>query len=149
MTPKRSGISGAALAELVAIAPLLLLLLLGLVEGGRASDLAIVVASAARAGVQYGAQNATTAADTTGMQTAATNDANTTGVTAVATTYCQCQDLTASTCGQSGACSTSHQSRYVKVVVTGTETSLFNYAPLPAGLRNVSVVRSAIMRVTH
>ena len=84
MTPRHGGTSGAAMAELVVLAPLLLLLLLGLVEAGRAGDLAITVASAARAGVQYGSQNHTTAADTTGIQSAATNDANNANVTAVA-----------------------------------------------------------------
>jgi Flp pilus assembly protein TadG len=135
------------MAELVMIAPLLLLVLLGLVEAGRASNLALTVASAARAGVQYGAQNHTTAADTNGMQTAATGDANLTGVSAVASTYCLCEDMTASTCGLAGACSTNHQNTYVKVVVTGTETSLLNYAALPAGLRTVTITTSASMRV--
>ena len=149
MTPRRDGTSGAAMAELVVLAPLLLLLLLGLVEAGRAGDLAITVASAARAGVQYGSQNHTTAADTTGIQAAATDDANNANVTAVASSFCQCEDLTLSTCGQAGACATNHQNFYVKVVVTGTEASLFNYAPLPAALRNVTIVNTAIMRVTH
>jgi Flp pilus assembly protein TadG len=146
---KRSMVSGAAMAELVILAPLLLLVLLGAVEAGRAGNLALTVAGAARAGVAYGAQNHTTAADLTGMQTAATNDANTTGVSAVASSFCQCEDLTASTCGLVGACSTNHQNFYVKVVVTGTETSLLNYAPLPAGLRAVTIQTAATMRVTQ
>jgi Flp pilus assembly protein TadG len=149
MTPQRRWTSGAAMAELTIIAPLLLLVLLGLIEAGRAGTLALTVASAARAGVQYGAQNSVTAADTSGMITAATNDANMSGVTAVATSYCQCEDLSASTCGQAGACSSNHQNVYVKVTVTGTETSILNYAALPAGLRNVTIQTSAIMRVTH
>ena len=149
MSAQRSRTSGAAMAELVVLAPLLLLVLLGLVEAGRAGDLALKVASAARAGIQYGAQNHVTAADTTGMQTAATNDADTAGVSAVATSYCQCEDLSASTCGLAGACSTNHQNLYVKVVVTGTETSLLNYAALPAGLRSVTIQTAAVMRVVH
>ncbi len=63
---KRSMVSGAAMAELVILAPLLLLVLLGAVEAGRAGNLALTVAGAARAGVAYGAQNHTTAADLTG-----------------------------------------------------------------------------------
>jgi Flp pilus assembly protein TadG len=149
MTTQRNGTSGAAMAELVILAPLLLLLLLGLVEAGRAGNLALTVAGAARAGVQYGAQNHTTAADTAGMQTAATNDANLTGVTAVASSFCLCEDMTASTCGATGVCSTNHQNLYVKLVVNGTETSLLNYAALPAGLRTVSVQTSATMRVAQ
>jgi len=149
MMTEQRGTSGAAMAELVIIAPLLLLVLLGMVEAARAGNLALTVVGAARAGVQYGAQNHTTAADNAGMQTAATNDANSASVTAVASSYCQCEDLTASTCGQSGACSTNHQNLYVKVIVTGTETSLLNYAPLPAGLRSVTIQTSTVMRVTH
>jgi Flp pilus assembly protein TadG len=149
MIAPRHGERGAAMAELAIIAPLLMLLLLGMVEAGRSSELALAVAGAARAGVQYGSRNTTTAADTAGMQTAATNDANVAGVTAVASSYCQCEDLTASTCGQSGACSSNHQNTYVKVIVTGTEASVINYAPLPAALRNFTVTTTAVMRVPH
>jgi hypothetical protein len=83
------------------------------------------------------------------METAATNDANLSGVTAVASSYCQCEDLSASTCGQSGVCSTNHQNLYIKVIVTGTEASLLNYAALPAGLRSVTITSAAIVRVTQ
>lgn len=137
------------MAELVIISPLLLLLLLGLMQAGAAGNFAIAVGNAARAGVQYGAQNHTTAADIAGMQTAATDDAGVAGVTAVASYFCQCADLTASTCGQSGACSTNHQNLYVQVVVTGTMPSLVDYAALPAGLRTVSITRTSTMRVTQ
>ncbi len=58
---------GAALSELVILAPLILLLLIGVVEAGAAGNFAIKIGNAARAGVQYGAQNHVTAADTNGM----------------------------------------------------------------------------------
>lgn len=137
------------MVELVVMAPLLLLLLLGLIQAGGAGDFAIKIGNAARAGVQYGAQNHVTAADAAGMQTAATNDANTAGVSAVGSYFCQCEDLTASTCGQANACSANHQNLYVKVIVTGTMASLFDYSLLPAGLRTVTITRSATMRVTQ
>jgi Flp pilus assembly protein TadG len=149
MTARCRADKGAAMAELVIIAPLLLLILLGFVEAARAGNLALTVASAARAGAQYGAQNHVTAADNTGMQTAATSDANLAGVSAVASSFCQCEDLSASTCGQSGACPTNHQNLYIKVIVTGTEASLLNYAALPAGLRSVTIASTAIVRVTQ
>lgn len=141
--------SGSALAELVIIAPMLLLLLVGLIEGGRAADFAIRIGNAARAGVQYGAQNHVTAADASGMQTAATNDANVPGVTAAASYFCQCEDGSASTCGQASACSANHQSLYVKVTATGTMPSPLNYSFLPASLRVITIARSAVMRVTE
>ncbi len=84
------------------------------------------------------------------MQTAATNDANTTGgERSRPRAFANARASTASTCGLVGACSTNHQNFYVKVVVTGTETSLLNYAPLPAGLRAVTIQTAATMRVTQ
>jgi hypothetical protein len=142
-------LAGTAMAELVVLAPLLLLLLLGLIQAGAAGDFAIKIGNAARAGVQYGSQNHVTANDAAGMQAAATNDANTTGISAVATYFCQCEDLSASTCGLATACSANHQNLYVQVVVTGTMASLINYSALPAGLRTITIARTAIMRVTQ
>jgi Flp pilus assembly protein TadG len=138
---------GAALVEMAIVTPLLLLVLIGLVEAGRAGDFAIKVSSAARAGVQYGDQNLVTALDSTGMQTAATNDANTAGITAVGSHFCKCADGTSSPSCLPSACSATYQIVYVEVVTTGTMSSLFNYAPLPASLRNISITGTAIMRV--
>ena len=85
--------------ELALSLPLLLMMFLTVVETGRAFYIAISVANAARAGVQYGSQNLTTAADTAGMQSAATADApGLSGMTATARYYCICSDGTASTC---------------------------------------------------
>jgi Flp pilus assembly protein TadG len=145
----RRSSSGAAIVELIAMAPLLLLLLLGLVQAGAAGDYAIEVGNAARAGVQYGAQNHTTAADTAGMVNAATDDANAAGVSATASYFCQCENLAASTCGQASPCVGSHQNLYVEVVVTGVMPSFLNYAALPAALRSVTVVQTATERVTQ
>ena len=60
---------GQASVELALSLPLLLMMFLVVVETGRAFYIAISVANAARAGVQYGAQNLSTAADNAGMQT--------------------------------------------------------------------------------
>ncbi|MFN2459635.1 MAG: TadE/TadG family type IV pilus assembly protein, partial [Candidatus Velthaea sp.] len=84
---------GHALAETVVILPMLVLLVVGLIEVGRFGDYTVKVANAARAGVQYGAQNDIAAADTAGMQTAALNDAqNVGGLSATAFSFCQCAD---------------------------------------------------------
>jgi Flp pilus assembly protein TadG len=139
--------AGAALVEMVIVTPVFLLLLFGLIQAGRAVDFALKVGSAAHAGVQYGAQNHATAADLTGMQTAATNDAATSGVSATASNYCQCADGTASVCGQAGACSANHQNLYVEVIVTGSMPSPLNSSFLPTSLKTITVTRSAIMRV--
>lgn len=96
---KTSRERGQALIETAVTLPILLLLLGGAVEIGRAACASIEVSNAALAGVQYGAQNSTTAADTTGIQTAAANDAQ--NITLDPTTVshsCTCSDGTASTC---------------------------------------------------
>jgi Flp pilus assembly protein TadG len=147
---RRSGSRrGSALAEMAVVTPLLLLVLIGLVDAGQAGELAIVVANAARAGAQYGVVTAT---NVSGMQTAATNDANTSHVTAVATTYCQCANANGTPGAVSASCtasncSSTHQIVYVQVVTTGTMPSLFNYAPLPASLRSISLTAKVVMRV--
>jgi Flp pilus assembly protein TadG len=98
---------GGALIELALTTPLLLLLLLGAVEFGLADYVAIEVTNAARAGVQYGTQNATTAADTTGIQRASTNEASniTLGATTVVPSYV-CSDQSTPT-GTPPTCSSS------------------------------------------
>jgi Flp pilus assembly protein TadG len=66
--------SGASVVEIALLSPLLILILFGMLDLARWVYLAIEVSDAARAGAQYGAQNFVTAADSTGIATAATND---------------------------------------------------------------------------
>lgn len=66
--------AGTSLLEMALLLPILLILLLGIIEIGRYAELSIQVASAARAGAQYGAQNLATAASSGAIQTAAVND---------------------------------------------------------------------------
>jgi hypothetical protein len=60
--------------EFALVVPLLVLLLIGAVEIGRAAYYAIAVVNAARSAVQYGARNPSTAGDTAGIKQAALND---------------------------------------------------------------------------
>jgi len=71
---RRATQSGQALLEVALVTPMLLLLAVGIIEIGRYAYYSILVADAARAGAQYGAQNLATAADTAGIRTAAEND---------------------------------------------------------------------------
>ncbi len=145
----RSADKGSALAEMAIIAPLLVLLLIGLMEVGRFGNYTILVGNAARAGVQYGAQNLITAADIAGMQTSALNDGqNVTGLTAAASNRCECADGTASQCLPTD-CPNSHRIVFVQVITTGTMPSLTNYAGLPDSLRTITVTGKAIMRVAQ
>ena len=91
----RGNDGGQALVELAMTMPLLLLLLLGAVELARAAYATIEVTNAAEAAVRYGAQNRTTANDTTGMQLAAQSDAaNITLTSTTPSTTCGCADGT-------------------------------------------------------
>ena len=89
---------GASLVELAVALPVLGLLLLGVVDFGRAYYLGVEVQNAAEAGALYGTQNLT---DITGMQNAATGDMpdvtaskDVSAYTATATNGCECSDGT-------------------------------------------------------
>ena len=139
---------GAALAEMAIILPLLALVLSGVIEAGRFGYYSILAGNAARAGVQYGAQNLYTAADDAGMQSSALADGqNVPGLTATSSHSCQCADGSASTC-QPTDCASSHRIVFVQVTTTGTFGSLLNYPGLPDSLRAITVTNSAVMRVS-
>ena len=90
---------GGSLVERALTLPILVLVMLGAAEFARVAYASIEVSNAAMAGVQYGGQDATTAADTTGIQTAATDDApNITLGTTTVSHSCICSNGSASTC---------------------------------------------------
>ncbi len=149
MTITKNTSAGSAIVEMIVVAPLLLILLIGLIEVGRIGDYAIRVGNAARAGVQFGAQNEATAGDTQGMQNAANADAQYAGITSVAgPTFCQCADGTPSAC-QQGDCATSHRLQWVTVTASGTYTTSLNSSFLPAPLRSIKISQTATMRVAQ
>jgi Flp pilus assembly protein TadG len=142
--------SGTSLVEFALVAPVLILLLVGMIEIGRFAYYAILAANAARAGVAYGAQSVQTADDTTGIKNAVIADgqnlSNWSATNAITvTTLCSVNGGTpTSPCvtGSSGpAAGTVY---YVSVQVTGTFKSLLNYPGLPSSL---PVSGNAIMRV--
>lgn len=142
----RRSVRGQASVELALSLPLLLIMFLVVVETGRAFYIAISVANAARAGVQYGSQNLTTAADSAGMQTAAANDApNIVGLTAIATHFCVCSDGTASTCAATD-CASSHRLLYTQVNTSAPYSPLINFMGI---LPTMSVPGQAVMRVAQ
>jgi len=96
---RNEGERGQALVETAISLPILLALLVGAAEFATVAYTSIEVSNAAMAGVQYGTQNSATAGDTTGIQTAATNDAqNITLGTTTVTHSCICSNGSASTC---------------------------------------------------
>ena len=140
---------GTSVLELALLTPLLLLLLVGIIEVGRYAELSIMVANAARAGVQYGSQNQTTAADATGMQNAAVNDAQgaITSSQVVAVELCGCSASSLGGCPGSSTCATPlYPITYVQVTAQGTYNSLFHFPGVPA---SINVNCAAQMRVVN
>jgi Flp pilus assembly protein TadG len=137
------------MVEFALVAPVLLFLLVGLVDVGRYTYDGILAASAARAGVQYGTQNVSTAADVAGIKNAALQDAlnmpNLSIANGIVVQHlCSVSGAAPVACvaGSSGTGTV----YYVKVQVTGTFSSLVNYVGIPS---TVPVSGSAIMRVAN
>ncbi len=65
---------GQAMLELALVLPILLVLVIGIIEFGRAAYFSIEVADAARAGAQYGSQSLADAASTPNITQAALNN---------------------------------------------------------------------------
>jgi Flp pilus assembly protein TadG len=138
--------AGQSLVELAMTLALLAGLLTGAIEVGRLAYMYITLVSAARAGVQYGAQSETTAIDNNGMKTAAQNDAtNISGMTATASHFCKCSDGSSSTCA-AGDCSTSTMVLYVQVVTTSSFNTIVRYPVIPSSM---SLSATAVLRVSQ
>jgi Flp pilus assembly protein TadG len=138
--------SGTSMVEFAVLAPVFVFMLVGIIEVGRYIFFAILAANAARAGVQYGAQNLTTVHDTAGIQNAALADAqNLSNLTASPAPYCSTGNGALLPCSI-GVTPSSSVEYYVKVKVSGTFRSLLNYPGIP---NNVPVSGTAIMRVVN
>jgi hypothetical protein len=136
--------SGASLVEFAIVAPVLIFFLIGMIEVARYTQIAIVASNAARAGVAYGAQNTTTAADTSGMQSAALANASAfPSMSANPTMFCYSGSGTPSPspCPSSPPAGSYY---YVQVTTTGTFNSWFNYPGIP---NNVPISATAVMKV--
>jgi Flp pilus assembly protein TadG len=95
---------GQGAVELALGLPFLVVLLFVVCEFARVFYVAMGVASAARAGVQYGAQSYVTAVDNSGMTLAANNDGkNIPGLTVAPTHFCMCDGAQCSP-AQTSAC---------------------------------------------
>ena len=138
---------GQSLVELALVLPVLLLLLVGTIEIGRFFYYSILVSNAARAGAQYGAQSLATAADTSGIQTAAQNDANVAGMTVTAVQQCGCTGASLNgACPATGCARPNSPLVYVQVTATGTFNSLLSYPGLPP---SITVTSTEQMRVAQ
>ncbi len=125
--------AGSSVIELALLTPVLLLMLVGVVDMGRAYYAAIEISSAAAAGALYGSQKPT---DVIGMQSAALLDAaDLAGMVPVATFGCECSDGSSATpaCAVSPRCAV-NAVRYVEVTTTMIYVPLFPYPGVPASL---------------
>jgi Flp pilus assembly protein TadG len=147
-TSRRAAQAGQALLEVALVTPLLLLLAVGIIEIGRYAYYSILVADAARAGAQYGAQSLATAADTAGIRTAAENDGQNLAALRVTVQHeCGCTGSSiGGGCPATACVSPNHALVYVKVTVTGKFNSLFKYPGIP---QSIDCDSTELMRVAQ
>lgn len=101
-----SGQRGANIVELAVIMTVLLLMVLGVIDFGRALYIKVEVANAARAGALYGSQGAANAADTADIKIAVQTESAdlSSSLSNITSSYvCQCVGGSTVTCG-TGTC---------------------------------------------
>ncbi len=131
--------------EIALVLPVLLLLLVGAVDFGRAYYVALEVSSAAQVGAGYGAQNVT---DTAGMVSAAKADAaDVAGLVPVGTSGCECSDGSSPVagCGSAPTCAY-NVVNYVQVTTTAVYVPMLPYPGIPSTLTLTGIAR---MRSAH
>jgi Flp pilus assembly protein TadG len=128
--------TGSSLVEMALLLPVLILLLMGVADFGRAYYLAIEVSHAASSAALYGSQYPT---DLVGMQNAAVLDApdvpGFSTASVVATYGCECSDGSSAIAG----CTTtpncaSNAVAYVQVNTTATYSAMLPYPGIPSPL---------------
>jgi Flp pilus assembly protein TadG len=118
-----------ATVEFALVAPLLMLLLAGVLDFAMLLRTATCAADAARAGTEYGSRSASATLDSAGMQAAALNSApGVAGMTATATRSCKCVDGTSVSCG--GSCAGGKMLVYVQVITHAAAHTVFDYSAL-------------------
>lgn len=124
--------SGHAFVELALMMPIFTIIIIGAAEFARLGYALNEVSNAARAGVQYGAQNHLTARDSNGMQQAATNDGhNVKSLKSTASTFCVCSNGTAITCANAATSCSARIFEYVQVNTSVNVDPIFHCPGLP------------------
>jgi len=117
--------------EFAVVVPVLMLLAIGAVDFGRAFYTGITVASAVRAGAQFGAQDVLTSTDNPGMIQAARDDAGNAGLAVTPSHFCRCPDGTDPGC--SGTCAGYGEPQlFVQVNATDTVSFIIRYLGFPS-----------------
>jgi Flp pilus assembly protein TadG len=134
---------GSSLVETALAVPVILALMVGVVDLGRAYYLAMEVAGAAHAGAEYGVQSPS---DATGIKAAAAADAPDVPNLTVATPVygCECSDGTSYSvnCANKPTCA-ANVVYSVKVTVSASYRTLFPWPGLPT---TMPITNSATMR---
>lgn len=152
--------SGSATVEFAFTVPLLLLLVLAAADFGRVMYWAITLSGAARAGTVYGAQSQTTAADTSGIRQAASQEGQNIGLSTGEVTVavnCTCPGPSAvptvpavctssCTCPGTLTCSGGYSPPRMSVRVTVTKTFAASFLRIP-GSSPLPLQRNAELRV--
>jgi Flp pilus assembly protein TadG len=119
---------GSTMVEFALAAPVLLLLLAGVLNYALALRTAIAVSDAARAGAHYGSLTTSNASDTAGIQAAARNAVpNLTGMMTTPVRSCKCSNGSAVSC--TGSCG-GPMSIYIEVTTAATAPNWFSYPGL-------------------
>lgn len=138
---------GISLVEMALVIPFLLLIVIGIIDFGRAYYLYNEVVGAAHAGAIYGSQFPT---QTANIQTAGQNNApDVSGISVSASYGCECLDGTeaSASCATSPSCSSSNNEvYYVIVTASATYTPLVPWPGVPSSvpMSQTVEVRSAI-----
>lgn len=142
---------GQALVETSFSASFLLLFLLGAADMARGAYQAIEVANAAKAAVQYGAQNTASASSTAAIQAAASSDAaDITGLSTSVALTGACSDGTPCS-GTGGAClATDCSSSHIENVLTvNTSASFTPMVQIPGLPMNYTLHGRAVQTVLN
>lgn len=139
--------TGQSLVEMALAMPILIVLMFGACDVARAFFEMVELNNAARAGVQYGAQSLTAAADSASITAAAYADAPSVNGMAVTNTQCTClSGSSVSTCGtDSSYCSANSQSTWVEVDTAAPFTTLM---PYPGFSHSFTLSGKAVMQVS-
>lgn len=144
MKSRFSSEEGSSIVEVALAVPVLLALMVGVVDFGRAYYLAMEVAGAAHAGAEYGVQSPS---DATGIKAAAAADAPDVPNLTVATPVygCECSDGTSfsTSCVNKPTCTANNVVYSVKVTVSASYKTLFPWPGLPS---TMPISNSATMR---
>jgi Flp pilus assembly protein TadG len=141
--------NGTSAVEFALVAPILILLFMGIVEFGRYAYYAILASHAARAAASWGAQNGTTAKSISGMTAVAFADGGslsnwtTTPGGISANPMCSVNGGALQAC--TGSINPANTIYYVQVSVTGQFNTLIRYPGIP---NPVTVSGSSTIRVS-